>query len=243
MAVPRIYQNTTLKQGELTLDDKASHHLSRVLRVRVGDDVCVFNGKGVEFAAKIISINKKQVTVDCAGQIERAVESPLKLVLAQGIARGEKMDYIIQKAVELGVTDIYPLQTERCNVKLTDERMQKKQMHWQGVIESACEQSGRVTLPVLHPVMRYTDWLKSCEVTTKFILSPFVETKLTSLSSQSLEQVAIVIGPEGGLTDQEIKEAEQSACTPLNVGPRILRTETAAVAVLSIIQFYFGDMG
>jgi len=241
MPSARIYQAGPLALGMCQLEEDASHHLARVLRASVNDEIILFNGEGCEYHACIRAINKKSVDVEILKVIERDVESPVKMILAQGIARGEKMDLIIQKAVELGVSEIYPIISERCNVRLDPQREQKRLQHWQAVVISACEQSGRNRLPVLHAPERIDVWLESVVADHKFVLSPHVESKLQNLRAP--RSIAILVGPEGGLTEQEIKSALRQNFSALQLGPRVLRTETAALAALSVLQYQCGDFG
>jgi 16S rRNA (uracil1498-N3)-methyltransferase len=236
----RIYQPGMLAIGKLQLDEDASHHLARVLRAAIGDEIILFNGVGGEYHAVIRLISKKGVDVEILKFSERTAESPVDIYLAQGIARGEKMDFVIQKAVEMGVTQIYPVMTERCNVRLDPEREQKRLQHWQAVVVSACEQSGRNYVPIVHAPMKLNLWLESVNADIKFVLSPHVENKLQEKMAQPAS-IAILIGPEGGLSDQEVSAASQHGFTALQLGPRVLRTETAALAALAVLQFQFGD--
>lgn len=239
MPVSRIYQSVPLMLGMLQLDEKASHHLARVLRAVVGDKVVLFNGEGGEHHAVIRQINKKNVVAEILKFVDRNVESPVKIILAQGIARGEKMDFVIQKAVEMGVSEIVPVITERCNVRLDQEREQKRMQHWHAVVISACEQSGRNHLPVMHAPVELEEWLEKTKAEIKFVLSPHATQKLQDVKRAST--IAVVIGPEGGLSDAEIQAAQKMGFAALNLGPRILRTETAALAALAVLQFAFGD--
>jgi 16S rRNA (uracil1498-N3)-methyltransferase len=233
MNISRIYQPVTLREGaQIILDNDAAHHLVRVLRAKMGDPVTLFNGEGGEYAGVIAAIAKKSVTLQINKFNAREAESPLNLCLAQGIARGEKMDYIIQKAVELGVKQIVPLLTERSTVKLAEDRREKRWQHWQSIIISACEQCGRNRLPELLPVQAYYNWLPTAQADQGFVLAPLSASKLQDY----------LIGPEGGLTEQEITAAQNQQFEALNLGPRILRTETAAVAALTTLQCGFGDM-
>lgn len=241
MSAPRIYQNMTLAKGSVTLDEKASHHLARVLRAAIGDHLILFNGEGGEYLAEVTRLNKKTIEVEITDFIDRDVESRLNLILAQGISRGEKMDLVIQKAVELGVNEIYPLVTERCNVRLNAERASKRLEHWHAVVISACEQCGRNRLPIVHPAMEYSDWIRQVNAEQKFVLSPHVEHYLPEQSAAEPASVAVLIGPEGGLSDVEVTVACQQDFQPLKLGPRVLRTETAAIAALSVMQFKYGD--
>jgi 16S rRNA (uracil1498-N3)-methyltransferase len=243
MPISRIFQAKPLTPGgTLELDEQASHHLARVLRANSGDAVTIFNGEGGEYTAEINHIDKKKVTVILGAHHDRDAESPLKLTLAQGISRGEKMDYTIQKAVELGVTQIYPLLTERCNVKLDAERRQKRLQHWQSIAISACEQSGRNRVPEVMAPLTLSKWLAAIQADKCFVLAPTSAHKLQEISLKNNGSVVLLIGPEGGLSDSEIAEAMQYHFLPLNLGPRILRTETAAVAALTALQCFFGDM-
>lgn len=236
----RIYQPVPLTLGALRLDEKASHHLARVLRAAINDEIVLFNGEGGEYQAVIRAISKKNVDVELFQFSPRSVESPAHLILAQGIARGEKMDFVIQKAVELGVSEIYPVITERCNVRLDKEREQKRLEHWRAVVISACEQCGQNKLPVLHAPILLPAWLPTVHAEMKFILLPQAEQKLKA-QNEAVKQIALLIGPEGGLSEQEIKAATAAGFAALNLGPRVLRTETAALAALSVLQFQFGD--
>ena len=209
----------------------------------MGEEVTLLNGEGGEYVAVITRIDKKTVAVQLNEFFSRDAESPLKLTLAQGISRGEKMDYTIQKAVELGVSRIVPLLTERCNVKLDEERRQKRFQHWQSIVVSACEQSGRNTLPEILAPQQLTSWLPSVQADQCFVLAPTADKKLKQFSLQKNAHVVLLIGPEGGLSPQEINAAAKHDFSPLVLGPRILRTETAAVAALTALQCCFGDLG
>lgn len=241
--MPRIYQNTRLIAGqEYELDSAASHHLGRVLRAKLGDRLTIFNGDAGEFEAVISFIDKKKVIVTLQEFIDRTAESPISLCLAQGISRGEKMDYTIQKAVELGVTEIIPLLTERCTVKLDTERREKRLEHWQSIIVSACEQSGRNILPKIALPQTLTKWLPEVKSDQNFVLAPQASERLNKISLKNNSTITLLVGPEGGLSDQEIKIVTAYNFLPLNLGPRILRTETAAVAALTVLQCFYGDM-
>lgn len=241
MAIPRIYQPTSLQLNQShQLDDQASHHLAKVLRASDGDSVILFNGEGGEYLATMTEITKKYVKVMVNSFDARETESPLHITLGQGIARGEKMDTIIQKAVELGVNCIVPLITERCNVRLSGEREAKRQAHWQAVAVSACEQSGRNRLPTIQPAMTLASWISQCDAEQRFVLSPHATHTLPpNLSPTS---IAILIGPEGGLSEAEISAAIKQGFNPLRLGPRVLRTETAGLTAIAILQHQYGDL-
>jgi 16S rRNA (uracil1498-N3)-methyltransferase len=243
MSIPRVFQNAQLELAqEIIIDELASHHLSRVLRVRVSDPVIVFNGKGGEYTGVITAITKKNITLSLNSFHDDARESGLNLTLAQGISRGEKMDFTIQKAVELGVKKIVPLFTERCNVKLTAERAQKRIEHWQGIVQSACEQSGRNFVPIVTPPQQFLAFTTNLPASAGVILSPFATQKLASLSLHTPNEIVLIIGPEGGFSVKEIAHCDKKGFAQLNLGPRILRTETAALAAITALQCQFGDM-
>jgi 16S rRNA (uracil1498-N3)-methyltransferase len=243
MSSPRIYQNNPLvAHSPFRLDEKGSHHVARVLRHKIGDHLTLFNGKGGEYLSEITQIDKKYVFVNILEYRPLTIESPLELYLAQGISRGEKMDYTIQKAVELGVKKIIPLLTERCTVKLDEDRKKKRLDHWQSIIISACEQSGRNTLPEIMLPQSFENGLTAFDADVLLVLSPKGSKTLTDLTIQTDQRILLLIGPEGGLTDHEIKQAELNQFLSLHLGPRILRTETAAIAAMTALQCYFGDM-
>jgi len=240
----RIYQPVSLAtHALLALDPAASHHVARVLRAKVGDSLIVFNGESGDFEGTISAIDKKTVSVTLQKEILKNTESPLNLCLAQGISRGEKMDYTIQKAVELGVKKIVPLFTERCTVKLDEDRREKRYQHWRAIMISACEQSGRNQIPELLPLQSLSQWIKNNQSDVSFVLAPAATSKLKQIPIPAQGSVSLLIGPEGGLSENEINQASAQGFCPLNLGPRILRTETAAVAALTALQCFFGDLG
>ncbi len=244
MPVTRVFQAVPLSENsEIILDAQASHHIARVLRAAINDSLTIFNGQGGEYSGIISQINKKNVTIKIGKYHSREAESPLTLYLAQGISRGEKMDYTIQKAVELGVSQIIPLITQRCNVRLDQERSEKRLQHWQSIIISACEQSGRNRVPEIVAPQTLVNWLPMVRADQCFVLSPYSQNKLAKVSLQKNQRIVLLVGPEGGLSEIEIQQAEQKGFLSLNLGPRILRTETAAVVGMTALQCYFGDMG
>jgi 16S rRNA (uracil1498-N3)-methyltransferase len=239
----RVYQAVALSVGStLVLDEAASHHLSRVLRAGVDETITLFNGEGGEYQAKITHIAKKNVTVLIQSFSDREVESPLHLTLAQGMARGEKMDFIIQKACELGVNVIQPLITSRCNVKLEGEREEKRLLHWQAVIQSACEQSGRNRLPRIAAPISISQWLTKVDAELKLVLTPWSEQSVNLRELKNIKSAVLLIGPEGGLSEDEVGMAERHQFKALKLGARVLRTETATVVGLSLVQIALGDL-
>jgi 16S rRNA (uracil1498-N3)-methyltransferase len=242
MRLTRIYQDTELKTGSMiSLDSNAVNHIVHVLRLSANDQLIIFNSKGGEFLATIYKINKHHTSVLLKEFNDIEKESPLKIHLAQVISRGEKMDFTIQKAVELGVSEITPLITARCGVKLNKERLAKKIKHWQGVIISACEQCGRNTLPILHPINHYNNWLPNINSALNLALYHLADTTLAQLKKPSTNEITLLVGPEGGLSKTEVKLATQNNFTTIKLGPRILRTETAALAAVSTLQSKWGD--
>ena len=243
MPTPRIYLPADLTPGtDVALDAHAAGHAIRVLRLRVGDELVLFNGDGNDYTAELIGVRKENAICRIHSARARIAESPLDIELAQGISRGERMDYTLQKAVELGVQRIVPLATERSQVKLSGEREQKRLQHWQGVILHACEQSGRSRIPELLPVQRLDQWLGgSARRGHALFLDPEGDVSVTSLDGP-VARVSLLVGPEGGLSPAERGFAVQAGFLRLRLGPRILRTETAALTALAALQGIWGDL-
>ncbi|GIU25508.1 16S rRNA (uracil(1498)-N(3))-methyltransferase [Shewanella sp. MBTL60-007] len=243
MRVPRIYQQSTLVVGQsVALDDEAAGHVGRVLRMSSGEQVSLFNGDGNDYLAEIISASKKNVEVKILTCEANDSESPLNLHLGQVISRGDRMDFTIQKSVELGVNTITPLFSERCGVKLSGERLEKKIQQWQKIVISACEQSGRSVVPVVRPAMQLADWCAEASDAVKLNLHPRASHGVNGLTLPN-NRVRLVIGPEGGLSAPEIAMTEEHQFTDVLLGPRVLRTETAALTTISALQLKFGDIG
>lgn len=243
MNISRIYTEHSLEVGgEVNLEQAACHHLINVLRVKPGNEITLFNGLGGEYRGKIVKIAKKSLTVLLEEFIERSVESPLNIHLIQGISRGEKMDFSLQKSVELGVKEITPVITSRCGVKLSPERMGKKLRHWQQVIISACEQSGRNYIPKLNQPLNFNDWVMQNELAGNLILDPHSQQTIRDIQVDP-NYIGLCIGSEGGFSSQEIELAKNNGLLSLSLGPRILRTETAALATISALQVCYGDFG
>lgn len=242
MRIPRLYQSIPLiPQQFIELDEKTSHYLLNVMRAKVGYNLNIFNDQD-EYSAVIHQIHKKRIIVEIFNLIQRQTESQIQICLAQSMARGEKMDFIIQKAVELGVQTIVPLFTERSNVRLSKERAKNRLSHWRSIVISACEQSGRNHIPEILQPVSLREWLPQAQANRAFVLFPHAHTIMTEERLKPGASVICLIGPEGGLSDGEIHFAKEQGFLPLSLGPRILRVETAAIAVLSILQFHFGDM-
>jgi 16S rRNA (uracil1498-N3)-methyltransferase len=244
MSLTRLFVADKLAQGsELQLGEAPSRYLGRALRLRSGDAVRVFNGEDGEWTATVDQIGKSHVTLLVQDHVANTAESGLKIHLAQGISRGERMDFVVQKATELGVKRISPVLTARGVVKLDSKRAEKRRSHWQRVAESACEQSGRIRPPLIDSPLSLNDWLGSTRDRgdTELILSPGATTSLAEIASPQIK-LCLLVGPEGGFGDKEYDDADVAGFTAVSLGPRILRTETAAVATIAIAQSLWGDL-
>lgn len=242
MRIPRLYIPQALTAGEtLQLDAQPSHYLSKVLRLREGASLILFDGVGSQCAARITDISKKNVTVVLGETQLRSNESPLAIHLGIAVSRGERMDWVVQKATELGVAAITPLFTERTEVKLAGERADKKIQHWQQIAISACEQCDRNHLPVVNSLAAFSSWVDTVDAQKKWVLHHRTTERLEVASK--ISSVALLIGPEGGLSDSEIHLAQQQGFVALSLGPRVLRTETAPVAAIALLQYAWGDLG
>jgi len=241
MTTPRTYHDSEINlQQSLILSEEASRHLLRVLRFKVNDPLTIFNGKGGEYQAHLKGVEKKHAIVEITSYNEPATESSLSIHLGQGISRGERMDYVVQKSVELGANKITPLFTERCGVKISEERLIKRMQHWQSVAISACEQSGRCLIPEIMKPMEVSDWL-AVQKEPGFVCDPKAKQHIADYPKHE-GPVPLLIGPEGGLTEQEIQDALGAGFQSLSLGPRILRTETATVVALTLLQQAWGDL-
>jgi 16S rRNA (uracil1498-N3)-methyltransferase len=244
MRIPRLYLPAALSVGEsVKLTETAFRHAVQALRLKPGARLTLFNGEGGEFSAKLENIEKRRASARIETFTEREVESRLHITLVQAISKGERMDYTLQKAVELGVNRIVPVLSEYSVVNLPDERLQKRREHWQAVVISACEQSGRNRIPAVAGSLALSNWLvDDCGgECLKLLLNPVAKRSLNSLSGSAPERVTLLIGPEGGLSPDEIALAERAGFTGVALGPRILRTETAGVAALAALQILWGD--
>jgi len=243
MRVPRIYHSGDLApQQSITLEPDAANHVGRVLRLNIDAPIILFNGQGGQYDAVLVEAGKKRVVAKIIDFQDITLESPLTIHLGQGISRGDKMELTIQKAVELGVNQITPLFTERCGVKLSGERLAKKVSQWQKIVISACEQCGRNTIPTINQPTSLEQWLAQPSDELKLNLHPRASYSINSLP-EPIHGIRLVIGPEGGLSDVEIEQASQSGFDEVLIGPRVLRTETAGLTVISALQTRFGDLG
>ena len=240
MRLYRFYQSGSFGIGStVSLDKNVSSHISRVLRLKEQDEIQLFNGDGFNYQARIMASGRK-VAVKILTSTVANNESPLNIHLGQAISRGERMDFTLQKAVELGTHKITPLISDKIKFRLNDKRIEQKMKHWQKVIESACEQSGRTVIPEINPPMNVFQWVKQ-ESSPGLIFTPDATMRLKDVITTS--NIRLLIGPEGGFSDNEVKQVlENPDFSAINLGPRILRTETAALAAISILQSYQGDI-
>jgi 16S rRNA (uracil1498-N3)-methyltransferase len=241
---PRFFCAGDLSQGATRdLPEAAAHHAARVLRLTVGDTVIVFNGAGGESDARILSIGKDHVSVRVGPWHAREAEPSVRVVLLQGLSARERMDFTVQKAVELGVSEIFPVEMRRSVMRLPEERAARRIEHWQNLVVAACEQCGRNRVPEVHPVSTLPDWLgahSSVPGEQRVILSPLAATRLRDLSAP--QELLLLAGPEGGFAPEELEMAQACGFTPVRLGPRVLRTETAALAALAAIHALWGDL-
>lgn len=243
MRIPRIYHPVALQgMSYCELSEDGANHVGRVLRMQVGEQIELFDGTNHTYVAIINQISKKAVSVEIVNQQWVDRESPLKLHLGQVISRGERMEFTIQKSVELGVNVITPLWSMRCGVKLDAERMEKKIQQWQKIAIAACEQCGRNMVPDIRPMMKLQDWCAENDGALKLNLHPKAQYSIRTLPEIPKEGIRLLIGSEGGLSPQEIAETQQQAFTEVLLGPRVLRTETAALTAISALQICFGDL-
>ena len=242
MRIPRLHLPVPLTVGAtVPLDDNALNHAVRVLRLKPGAALILFDGAGGAFAATLAEVGKRAAWARVTAALPGEVESPLRVALAQGVSRGEKMDYTLQKAVELGVAVIQPLFAERGGVDLAGERLARKVRHWRGIIVGACEQCGRNRLPELRQPLTLAEWLEQpAEPDLRLLLDPLAERGLRGLEPPAAT-VTLLIGPEGGLSPMEIAQARKAGFAGVRLGPRVLRTETAGVAALAAVQALWGD--
>lgn len=243
MRTIRAYMALPLHVGaELELPPAVADHVVRVLRLVTGDALTLFNGDGSDYAATLLTVDKRSARVRIEAAATNRQESPLALTLAQALARGEKMDLIVQKATELGVSRIVPLVTERSEVRLDPVRARKRHAHWQAVAASACEQCGRARLPEILPAVPLAAWVGTLvdDDTTRLALLPEASVSLRELPWASTRAV-LVIGPEGGLGPRDVDALTQAGFQGLRLGPRVLRTETAGLAAVAALQALHGD--
>jgi 16S rRNA (uracil1498-N3)-methyltransferase len=243
MRLTRVYVDAVLEPGaRLTLTGSAAGHLTRVLRLRPEAALTLFNGRGGEYAASIERVQRSEVTVAIGAHEPLERESPFPLTLAQGVSRGERMDLVVQKATELGVARLVPVLTERSIVRLDEQQSDRKSSHWRAIAIAACEQCGRNRLPEVALPAQLRELLRQpAGDSVRLLLSPSAPRRIEDVS-RPVGGVTVLIGPEGGLSDAEQEDALRAGFTAVNLGPRVLRTETAAIAALTLLQRQFGDL-
>lgn len=243
MRIPRIYHPNKIEQQQIIqLSEDAVGHIGRVLRMGVGQEILLFDGSDNEFSATLTDVGKKTISAQITAIHHHSVESPLDLHLGQVVSRGDKMEFTIQKSVELGVNSITPLLSERCGVKLDEKRFEKKLQQWQKIVIGACEQSGRNRIPQIRPVMSLEQWCAEPTDALKLNLHPRAKYSINTLP-QPVSNVRLLVGPEGGLSEAEIAMTEKYNFEEILLGPRVLRTETAALTAITALQVRFGDLG
>ena len=237
--IPRFYVDAVLRAGSVcALSEDAAHHAVHVLRLREGDDVTLFNGRGGEYGSRIASIQRLRIAVDVLEHRAIERESPLRITLVQGVSAGERMDSTVRKAVELGVADLRPVLAARSVARPKGERAENRRAHWQKVVIAACEQCGRNRIPEVHPLVPVSEFQGTEGM--KILLSPLAELPLSKLSLKGSDFV-LAAGPEAGFTAQEEAAFAAAGFVPASLGPRVLRTETAAVAALAALSALRGD--
>jgi len=241
MRISRLYANDTLRINEvINLDDDNAHYARSVLRLKNDAQIILFNGQGGEFLGRVVEVSRKNVRVELQKFIDRSVESNLKIQIGLGISRGDRMDFSVQKAVELGATKITPLITERCVVQFKDEKKSQRWQHWQKIIQHASEQSGRTVLPEFNEIATFESWTAVQSSGLRIFLDPYAQTSLAQLTPENNE-VTLLTGPEGGFSNTERDAAVLAGFTPVRLGARVLRTETASLAALATVQMLWGD--
>ncbi|PYE33772.1 16S rRNA m(3)U-1498 methyltransferase [Idiomarina fontislapidosi] len=244
MRVPRIFHPEPLSvNSTITLSDDAFQHTVKVLRMQEGQALELFCNDDFNYSAALTSVAKKHAQVEIIDAQANTSESPLYVHLGQVVSRGDRMDFALQKSVELGVNAITPLFSERCGVKLNGDRLEKKQQQWQKIVISACEQSGRSRVPTVHPAVSIDDFVQQAFDGLRLTLDPYAHIPLHQIhGANAAQRIQLIIGPEGGFTDTEVDRAREHQFKPIRLGPRILRTETAAMTALTAIQYEFGDL-
>ncbi len=243
MRVTRVYTDQPLAVGRLlALEEAPARHIRTVLRLRAGDEMILFDGSGTDFRARLTLVAREAVEAETLEAVRTEPEARLPITLVQAVAKGEHMDYALQKAVELGISRFVPVFTQHGVVRLQGERLTRKREHWRRVAIGACEQSGRTRLPEIGRAQPLEAWLaEPAEATTRLVLDPGAKHSLKDINAPSGE-VQCLIGPEGGLSGAEVDLARAAGFQPIRLGPRTLRTETAASAVVTAIQILWGDL-
>jgi 16S rRNA (uracil1498-N3)-methyltransferase len=243
MRLNRIYCEGPLASGAVVpLSSAGAYHVARVLRMRPGAPLLIFDGNGMDYQGEIVEVDGDKVMVQLRSQTPGTGESPLKITLIQGVSRSERMDWTLQKATELGVVGIAPVLTSRSVVRLDEKQAAKKQLHWRAIVIGACEQCGRSRIPLVGTPLPMRDYFTNVRKDgMRLVLSPSAPASLAGIASLP-SKVDLLIGPEGGLDDDEIAAAQKAGFMPVRLGPRVLRTETAGVVALTVLQALWGDL-
>jgi 16S rRNA (uracil1498-N3)-methyltransferase len=241
--VPRFYLDAPLRAGGVcTLSEDAAHHAVHVLRLREGDEVTLFNGRGGEFAARIASMQRLRISIDLLQHRAIERESPLRITLLQGVSAGERMDSTVRKAVELGVAEVQPVLGARSVARPKGDRAENRRSHWQKIVISACEQCGRNRIPVVHPLVNASDYrAPAVDGAVKVLLSPGSDLRFSEFIEGKGERFVLAAGPEAGFDAREERAFLDAGFVPVKLGPRVLRTETAALAALAALNALLGD--
>ena len=245
MRNPRLFIDQSLTAGDrVVLKGNVAQHLGRVLRARAGDHIALFNGDGQEFTATVVNVSKREVSVHIGEAHFPSTESQVHTMLGLCLSKGDRFDWGIQKATELGVGTIIPLQSERVDFAIPTDRIEKRVAHWQQIAVSACEQCGRVKVPSITPPQSLVSWVENVSAEQKWVLHCADDTGASApaVTEGAPQDAALLIGPEGGLTDQEFAAASAEGFELLQLGPRVLRTETAPAAALSVLSVFWGEM-
>ncbi len=251
MHIPRLYINHPLSENKtIELPKQAAHHIVTVMRMKAGREVVLFNGeahndKAGEFKATLAYVDKKNVCVAVGEFVERNIESPLQTEMGVCLIKNDRMDWLLQKATELGVSKISPLWSEYTDIKIPVDRLEKKRQHWQQVVISACEQCGRTSVPEISSPQKFPQWLDVVTANKKIILHPSGKSKYGGEKinqDNTFSSVALVVGPEGGFSENEVMQATQRGFQGMILGSRILRAETAPLVALSLLQSHYGDI-
>jgi 16S rRNA (uracil1498-N3)-methyltransferase len=238
----RVHIQQDLQPGlEIVLEGAAAHYLGRVLRVAAGQGVILFNGDGQEYMAEVRRADRRALVVAIEGKRPGLAEPPCKLIVAQALSRGERLDFTLQKCTELGASSFQLLIAERSELKLRDDKLSRRLEHWQSVVVSACEQCGRSRVPPVLAPLSVAQWLERATSACRMVLDPVAPAPLASLRAP--DDMELAVGPEGGFSDGELKLMEQQGVRRFNLGPRILRTETAGPAAVAVLQCLHGDLG
>jgi 16S rRNA (uracil1498-N3)-methyltransferase len=243
LRIHRLHTTQALEPGaEVRLEEQASHYLGRVLRAAAGQRVVLFNGDGHDYAAEILSPARSGMILRIESRLPGLPEPPLAVTVVQALSRGDRMDQTLQKCTELGAAGFRLLQTERVELRLRGDKLEKRLAHWRGVIVSACEQCGRARVPALEPPVSLPEWLQLAGETTRLVLDAGADRTLASAVPEGLSWVEVAVGPEGGFSEQELRQMKGAGALAVAIGPRVLRTETAAPAAVAVLQAQWGDL-